>query len=166
MQANVKPWYERNVYPNLTSVQRVLVVPGAYGSHVNHYPNGTYVCDNACYDKMCETDAHDFYTWGLADPMVVAIAPWDWGGCPTCNGSRWYVSLKILGVPWLGRCFCFVLFFCLGVPIFLYLVGVLIGMHWTRRGGRKCCATLVGRGWMPSFTTRAEIKRGCGCYQM
>ena len=95
VQANVKPWYERNVYPNLTSVQRVLVVPGAYGSHVNHYPNGTYVCDNACYDKMCETDAHDFYTWGLADPMVVAIAPWDWGGCPTCNGSRWYVSLYL-----------------------------------------------------------------------
>ena len=21
-------------------------------------------------------------------PKVAAIAPWNWGGCPTCNGSR------------------------------------------------------------------------------
>ena len=36
---------------------------GAYGSHVNHYPNGTYVCDNHCYDTMCAKDAVDYYTW-------------------------------------------------------------------------------------------------------
>jgi hypothetical protein len=28
VQANVKPWYERNIYPNLTSSQKALVVPG------------------------------------------------------------------------------------------------------------------------------------------
>ena len=88
-QATVKPWYQRNIYPNLTDSQKVMLVPGAFGSHVNHYPNGTYVCDNDCYDKMCAQDANDFFSWAQADPRVVAISPWNWAGCPECNGSRW-----------------------------------------------------------------------------
>jgi hypothetical protein len=52
-----------------------MLVPGAFGSHVNHYPNGTYICDNNCYDQMCAQDAHDFYTWAKADDRVVAIMP-------------------------------------------------------------------------------------------
>ena len=86
---NVQKFYRDIIYPNLTASQKVLLVPGAFGSHVNHYPNGTYVCDNHCYDEMCAKDAIDFYRWAQSDPMVVAITPWNWGGCPSCNGSRW-----------------------------------------------------------------------------
>ena len=88
---NVHKFYRDIIllYPNLTASQKVLLVPGAFGSHVNHYPNGTYVCDNHCYDEMCAKDAIDFYRWAQSDPMVVAITPWNWGGCPSCNGSRW-----------------------------------------------------------------------------
>ena len=85
----VEPWYQRNIYPNLTKYQSVMVVPGAFGSNVNHYPNGTFICDNACYDKMCAQDAGDFYEWARRDPRVVAISPWNWMGCAGCNGSRW-----------------------------------------------------------------------------
>jgi hypothetical protein len=88
-QDHVKVWYETNIYPNLTHAQQVMLVPGAFGSHVNHYPNGTYVCDNACYDRMCALDAAGFFGWAKTDPRVVAISPWYWGGCPSCNGSRW-----------------------------------------------------------------------------
>ena len=35
---------------------------GAFGSNVNHYPNGTVICDKECYDTMCAQDAEDFYT--------------------------------------------------------------------------------------------------------
>ena len=49
VQENVEPWYKRNIYPNLTKDQQVMLVPGAFGSNVNHFPNGTYICDNACY---------------------------------------------------------------------------------------------------------------------
>ena len=89
VQAHVEPWYQRNIYPNLTKYQSVMVVPGAFGSNVNHYPNGTFICDNACYDKMCAQDAGDFYEWARRDPRVVAISPWNWMGCAGCNGSRW-----------------------------------------------------------------------------
>lgn len=36
-QANVEPWYQRNIYPNLTKDQKVMLVPGAFGSNVNHF---------------------------------------------------------------------------------------------------------------------------------
>jgi|EP01047_Picozoa_sp_COSAG01_P061109 hypothetical protein len=75
VQSHVKPWYEANIYPNLTTNQQVILVPGAFGSHVNHFPNGTYICDNHCYDQMCTQDAHDFYAWAQADDRVVAIMP-------------------------------------------------------------------------------------------
>jgi hypothetical protein len=84
-----RAWYEQNIYPNMTADQKVILVPGAFGSHVNHYPNGTIVCDNHCYDEMCSKDAADYYAWGKSDPRVVGISPWNWGGCPGCNGSRW-----------------------------------------------------------------------------
>jgi hypothetical protein len=41
----------------------------------------------AVYDQY-QADAVDFYAWAKSDPKVAAIAPWNWGGCPTCNGSR------------------------------------------------------------------------------
>lgn len=66
-----------------------MLVPGSFGSNVNHYPNGTFVCDKACYDAMCSHDAADFAAWAAADPRVVAVCPWNWAGCPGCNGSRW-----------------------------------------------------------------------------
>jgi hypothetical protein len=88
VDAHPKLWYETNIYPNMTSNQKALLVPGSFGSNVNHYPNGTEICDKDCYDQMCAKDATDYYAWGKADPRVVAIAPWNWGGCATCNGSR------------------------------------------------------------------------------
>ena len=30
--------------------------------------------------------------WGKADSRVAAIAPWNWGGCASCNGSRFTPS--------------------------------------------------------------------------
>ena len=88
-QARVGSWYRANVYPNISAQQKVVLVPGAFGSTVNHFPNGTYVCDRHCYDEMCTLDAHEFYAWAKSDERVVAIAPWNWGGCPGCNGSHW-----------------------------------------------------------------------------
>lgn len=84
-----RKFYETYIFPNLTATQKALLVPGSFGSNVNHYPNGTYVCDNHCYDVMCAQDANDFYAWAKADSRVAAIAPWNWEGCPGCNGSRW-----------------------------------------------------------------------------
>ena len=89
VEANVKSFYEKLIYPRLGPMQKVMLVPGSFGSTVNHYPNGTYVCDQHCYDQMCALDANDFYSWALSDPLVVAIMPWNWAGCPSCNGSRW-----------------------------------------------------------------------------
>ena len=31
----------------------------------------------------------DAKAWAAADPRVVAVCPWNWAGCPGCNGSRW-----------------------------------------------------------------------------
>ena len=85
----VRKFYEDHIYPNLTAHQKALLVPGAFASNVNHFPNGTYVCNASCYDQMCALDAEDFYDWARSDPRVVAIAPWNYNGCPSCNGSRW-----------------------------------------------------------------------------
>jgi hypothetical protein len=87
--SHVRRFYEQQIYPNLTSHQKALVVPGAFGSNVNRFPNGTYVCNNNCYDEMCALDAAEFYAWAKDDPRVVAIAPWNYNGCADCNGSRW-----------------------------------------------------------------------------
>ena len=89
-----RAYYERWIFPNLTQAdasqtgQKALLVPGSFGSDVNHWQNGTYVCDRGCYDRMCSYDASDFYDWALADDRVAAIAPWNWRGCPSCNGSQ------------------------------------------------------------------------------
>ena len=90
VDAYVRSFYNSWVFPNLTSQQSVVLVPGSFGSNVNHFPNGTYVCDAACYDRMIAHDARDFAAWG-AEPgsRVVGILPWNWKGCPSCNGSRW-----------------------------------------------------------------------------
>ena len=89
VDSRVRAWYETWIFPNITSEQKVVLVPGSYGSNVNHYPNGTYVCDKTCYDVMCAHDAQDFKAWALADDRVAGVFPWNWGGCPSCNGSRW-----------------------------------------------------------------------------
>ena len=82
---SVRKFYEENIYPNLTEHQRVLLVPGAFGSDVNRRPNGSYICDRACYDKMCAKDAVDFYDWAKSDSRVVGITPWNWAGCASCT---------------------------------------------------------------------------------
>jgi hypothetical protein len=71
VDANVKSFYETYIFPNITAEQQVrscgnarvrssglfscadldrcvlqvMLVPGSFGSNVNHYPNGTYVCN-------------------------------------------------------------------------------------------------------------------------
>jgi len=89
VEATVRPFYQTYIYPKLRSGQQVMLVPGSFGSNVNHFPNGTFVCNKTCYDAMCAHDALDFLAWAKADPLVVAIMPWNWAGCPPCNGSRW-----------------------------------------------------------------------------
>ena len=84
----VRTLYTEHIYPRLGAEQKALLVPGSFGSDVNHWPNGTAICDRHCYDVMCAHDAHDFAAWAEADERVVAVAPWNWGGCATCNGSR------------------------------------------------------------------------------
>ena len=89
----VRSYYEKYIFPRLTrNVQHALLVPGSFGSDVNHFPNGTYVCNRSCYDVMCRVDAYDYLSWAKADTRVAAVMPWNWGGCPTCNGSRWTPS--------------------------------------------------------------------------
>lgn len=41
--AQVKAFYERWIFPGLGPQQRAVLVPGSFGSDVNHFPNGTYV---------------------------------------------------------------------------------------------------------------------------
>ena len=75
-----------------SAAQRVLLVPGSYGSQTN--PG----CDLACYDAMCTVDAwypactrsarlhacRNFLAWAETDLRVVGLAPWNWLGCPGC----------------------------------------------------------------------------------
>ena len=84
-----RAWYERNIFPNMSfPTQSAFLVPGSFGSNVNHYPNGTYICDNRCYSVMISIDAVDYFKWALADERVGIVMPWNWNGCPACNGSR------------------------------------------------------------------------------
>ena len=87
--AHVKAYYEQWIFPRLGAEQRAALVPGAFGSNVNHYPNGTYVCDRQCYDAAGVADAADYASWAMADERVAAVLPWNWAGCASCNGSRW-----------------------------------------------------------------------------
>ena len=89
VDARVRGFYDAWIFPNLTSTQSVILVPGSFGSNVNHFPNGTYVCDVTCYDRMIAQDATDFAAWAREDARVVAVLPWNWQGCAACNGSRW-----------------------------------------------------------------------------
>jgi hypothetical protein len=86
---HVQLFYEHFIFPLLGPAQRVALVPGSFGSDVNHFPNGTYVCDRSCYVDMCTADARDFAAWASSDDRVAAVMPWNWGGCAMCNGSRW-----------------------------------------------------------------------------
>ena len=76
---HVKGFYDAHIFPNLTAQQKVMLVPGSFGSSVNHYPNGTFVCNNTCYDDMCARDAVDFFSWGTTDDP--------WGTLETLSAS-------------------------------------------------------------------------------
>ena len=69
------------------------MLPVAGGKKANIRPEttlaGTFICDKACYDRMCAHDAANFYAWAKEDKRVAVLAPWNWGGCAACNGSRW-----------------------------------------------------------------------------
>jgi hypothetical protein len=85
----VRGFYDQFIFPHLAPNQQAVLVPGSFGSDVNHYPNGTFICNRSCYDAMCAYDAQDFVKWAASDARVVGIFPWNWAGCPSCNGSRW-----------------------------------------------------------------------------
>lgn len=85
VNSNVRAYYEKWIFPNLTKLQRVALVPGAYGSDHNKLPNGSYVCNRSCYDAMCATDSADYYSWAAQDDRVAAVLPWIWDGCPGCK---------------------------------------------------------------------------------
>jgi hypothetical protein len=68
------------IFPLLTANQKAVLVPGSYGSDVNHYPNGTYVCNRACYDEMIAHDAKDYHTWATTDNRIAGVFPWNWNG--------------------------------------------------------------------------------------
>lgn len=89
VRAHVGAFYASFIFPQLSAAQRAVLVPGSYGSDVNHYPNGTYVCNRTCYDAMVAHDAVDFHQWATTDDRIAAVMPWNWNGCPSCNGSRW-----------------------------------------------------------------------------
>ena len=89
VQEYVAGFYDAYIFPLLSPGQRAVLVPGSFGSDVNHYPNGTYVCSRGCYDAMIAHDAADFQAWAAADARIAAVMPWNWAGCPSCNGSRW-----------------------------------------------------------------------------
>lgn len=79
----VIPFYENNIFGNLTTDQKAVLVPGSFGSHVNRdVPNGLY-------DQASALDAINTYDWASSDPRIAAITPWNWGGCAACNGSKW-----------------------------------------------------------------------------
>lgn len=84
VEDNVRTLYEDSIYPLLTPEQKVLLVPGAFGSDHNYDTNGTMVCDRECYEYMCSRDALDFVQWAKEDTRVVGITPWNWYGCPLC----------------------------------------------------------------------------------
>jgi hypothetical protein len=61
-------------------------------------------CNLECYDQMCAVDALNFFQWtqkvrcsqyliacvcgrlaDIQEPRIVAVAPWNWLGCPTCQ---------------------------------------------------------------------------------
>ena len=89
VDAHVKSYYEKYIFPNISSMQKAILVPGSFGSDVNHFPNGSYVCNKSCYDDMCARDADDFYAWASTDARVAGVLTWNYGGCAACNGSHW-----------------------------------------------------------------------------
>jgi hypothetical protein len=80
VDAHVRKIYTTQVYPNLTADQKVMLVPGSFGSNVNHYPNGTFICDNSCYDKMCAV--------GVV-PLSTCLPIWSWK--PPCGAPLYHL---------------------------------------------------------------------------
>lgn len=98
----VKSFYAAHIFPFLAPDQSVVLVPGSFGSTVNHYPNGTYVCDQHCYDVMCAHDAQDFASWAATDTRVVAIFRKRLGVC-VCVCRVGYVCVSCARVcGWVG----------------------------------------------------------------
>lgn len=67
VDAGPRAYYEKVIFPNLTSSQRAALVPGSFGSHVNRDTN------NSQYDVMCADDARDFYAWAQADDRIAGV---------------------------------------------------------------------------------------------
>lgn len=50
----MRGYYEKLIFPNMTAEQKAMLVPGSFGSNVNHYPNGTYICDKVGLGMLSE----------------------------------------------------------------------------------------------------------------
>jgi hypothetical protein len=85
VDAHVRKIYTTQIYPNLTADQKVMLVPGSFGSNVNHYPNGTFICDNSCYDKMCAVSVV---------PLSTCLPIWSWNHRLCCTVLRCVRSIS------------------------------------------------------------------------
>ena len=79
----VKSFYEAQIFPHLSSEQKVVLIPGSFGCN-----ESTTTCDERRYDEQCAQDAHDFIAWAQADTSVVAVFPWHWADCPKCDPNQ------------------------------------------------------------------------------
>ncbi len=80
VSSQVKPLYDRFIFPKLAPGQQVALVPGAFSSAKN--PS----CSAACYDRMNSMDVAHYDAWAQVDGRIVAILPWFWGVCTSCIG--------------------------------------------------------------------------------
>ena len=90
---SVTTFYDEYIYPLLTPTQKVMLVPGSFGSDVNHYPNGTEICNRTCYDVMCAQDAEDFHTCTYLFFFWIGVS---------C--SVWAVVLQVFRSLGIGHC--------------------------------------------------------------
>ena len=69
----------------LSPDQRVVLVPGAYGSSTP-----LAGCDESCFDDWFAKAADEYYEWARQDSRVVAIMPFAWttGGPPIELGAK------------------------------------------------------------------------------
>eukprot|EP00040_Diaphanoeca_grandis_P027324 m.155225 g.155225 ORF g.155225 m.155225 type:complete len:347 (+) comp30931_c0_seq6:115-1155(+) len=87
--AGVQPLFEKYIYPKMTTDQRVLFVPPAYGSGKNITVGNQLCCSNKTRDGSnppCNGNcslalaqwAVTIYDWARADPKVIGLNPWHW----------------------------------------------------------------------------------------
>ena len=83
-----RTFYEHELYPLLKPHQKVLIVPGSFGTHdprgptPPRYPKGNHTyCYGATFDscdRYMADQARAFAAWAFEDSRVAGLAPWHW----------------------------------------------------------------------------------------